>query len=311
LRRIQKAGASTIKYYYDDLNCVAEYDGSDTFLRSYVTPGLDDNLTIYTSSTLYYYVQDGLGSIRNIVDGNETAQNSYDYFAFGKDYGTPTQNVTNTFKFTARRWDSESSLYYFRARYYDQAAGRFTQKDTALFAEGTNNWIYTRNNPRRDPTGKKTGDKLACTPTGLTVPSNPAALPIRFLGAMPGAWHGSSPYGFIKEYYPICVWGRRYQRQFKCPCACIIKGKKTGFFYPLRPASDLGSRMQSGPYFEETTYAMPIKSFVGVSLWDLPLASWRIWWHSPSSVRSTCFKPVGSAAPVVTVDTRGYSCKEL
>jgi len=157
-RRIEKAitDGATTKYFYDDLNCVAEYDENDTFLRSYVTPGLDDNLTIYTSSTVYYYIQDGLGSIRNIIDGSESIQNTYDYFAFGKDYGTPTENITNTFKFTGRRWDSESSQYYYRARYYLATVARFGQKDQILFADGSNNYLYAVNNPclNVDPYGK-------------------------------------------------------------------------------------------------------------------------------------------------------------
>jgi len=59
-------GAVT-KFVYDGSNCVAEYDGSNTLQASYITPGLDQNLTIKRSGSTYYYHQDGLGSIRNIA----------------------------------------------------------------------------------------------------------------------------------------------------------------------------------------------------------------------------------------------------
>jgi hypothetical protein len=62
--RVQKTvgGATTTKYYHDGLNTVAEYNGSDQLLRTYVTPGLDQNLSL-TASGSTYYVKDPLGFI--------------------------------------------------------------------------------------------------------------------------------------------------------------------------------------------------------------------------------------------------------
>ena len=95
-RRVQRVvgGSTTTNYYHDGLNVVAEYNGSDQLQRTYVTPGLDANLSMTASGSTYYYLTDALGSVRQLIDSNEATQNSYDYFAFGKVYGTPTENVT-------------------------------------------------------------------------------------------------------------------------------------------------------------------------------------------------------------------------
>jgi hypothetical protein len=49
--RVQKTvgGSTTTKYYLDGLNVVAEYNGSDQLQRTYVTPGLDQNLSLTAS----------------------------------------------------------------------------------------------------------------------------------------------------------------------------------------------------------------------------------------------------------------------
>ena len=55
--------------------------------------------------------------------------------------------------FTARRYDIETGLYYYRARYYNPYVGRFLQKDPA--GQGMNWYAYCGNNSLNcsDPTG--------------------------------------------------------------------------------------------------------------------------------------------------------------
>jgi RHS repeat-associated protein len=54
-----------------------------------------------------------------------------------------------------RESDSETGLYYYRARYYDPSAGRFTREDPIGFGGGLDFYAYARNNPIIfvDPTG--------------------------------------------------------------------------------------------------------------------------------------------------------------
>ncbi|HID78087.1 MAG TPA: hypothetical protein EYP56_19100, partial [Planctomycetaceae bacterium] len=54
------------------------------------------------------------------------------------------------FKFTAREYDESTALYYYRARYYDAAIGRFLSEDPIGFAAGDPNlYRYVLNRPTR------------------------------------------------------------------------------------------------------------------------------------------------------------------
>ncbi|MHC4714409.1 MAG: hypothetical protein ACYTAN_14255 [Planctomycetota bacterium] len=111
-RRIAKTvDSDTLKYFLDGSNVIADFDGDDVLQATYVTPGLDQNLSQTRSGSTYYYMADGLGSIRNLVDSSQDAVNVYDYYAFGKQLGSWTEGVANRYTYTAREWDEESSQY--------------------------------------------------------------------------------------------------------------------------------------------------------------------------------------------------------
>ena len=142
-RRIAKTvDSTTIKYFLDGSNVIADFDGDDVLLATYVTPGLDANLSQERGGSTYYYMADGLGSIRNLVDSNEDAVNVYDYYAFGKELGSWTENVTNRYTYTAREYDTESGDYYYKARYYD-GGGRFNRRDP----REPHGYVYVSNDP--------------------------------------------------------------------------------------------------------------------------------------------------------------------
>jgi RHS repeat-associated protein len=66
-----------------------------------------------------------------------------------------TGDITNTFQYSGREFDTETGLNYYRARYYDTSTGRFLSEDPLRFDVGTDFYIYTANNPLRfkDPKG--------------------------------------------------------------------------------------------------------------------------------------------------------------
>ena len=102
---------------------------------------------------------DHLGSISQATSstGAVTLTREYDL------WGNPVQgSATPSYAYTGREWDPESSLYYYRARYYDPTVGRFLRGDPFGYLDGPNVYSYVGNNPLtyRDPLG------LAATQVG-------------------------------------------------------------------------------------------------------------------------------------------------
>jgi RHS repeat-associated protein len=64
-------------------------------------------------------------------------------------------SLTNFFRYTAREFDTETNLYYNRARYLDPSTGRFFSEDPISFGGGLNFYQYARSNPINffDPSG--------------------------------------------------------------------------------------------------------------------------------------------------------------
>ena len=65
-------------------------------------------------------------------------------------------NFVQPYTFTSREFDPQTGLYYYRARTYDVAVGRFLQEDPLGFAGGDLNlFVYVANRPlsKKDPFG--------------------------------------------------------------------------------------------------------------------------------------------------------------
>jgi RHS repeat-associated protein len=106
------------------------------------------------SSAISYFHADGLGSVTSLSSSAGAIANTYTYDSFGK-LTASTGSLVNPFQYTARESDSETGLYYYRARYYDPSLGRFLNEDPLRFAGGENFYRYVGNNPvtRKDSLG--------------------------------------------------------------------------------------------------------------------------------------------------------------
>ena len=123
--------------------------------------------------TIYGY--DGHGNVRFLSSTAGTVTDTYTYDAFGMPIAS-TGTTANNFRYSGEWLDPNLSFYNLRARYYNQATGRFETMDPgkqaccALRASQVGNifdprtlhkYVYAANNPVNvsDPTGRDIGEE--------------------------------------------------------------------------------------------------------------------------------------------------------
>jgi len=109
-------------------------------------PGIDEPLVGQRQPKIFYYEADGLGSITSLTDPTGAVAATYTYDSFGF-LTNSTGSATNWFRYTARQFDSDTALYYNRARYYDPTTGRFLSEDPVRMKGGINFYRYVSNSP--------------------------------------------------------------------------------------------------------------------------------------------------------------------
>jgi RHS repeat-associated protein len=132
-----------------------EVDNSGNVLARYTAGGIDEPFAELRSGTTSYYQEDGLDSVTSLTNSAGALANTYSHDSFGK-LTASAGTLTNPFQYTAREFDQETGIYFYRARYYDQTSGRFLSEDPLEFGgDGANFYAYTLNNPVNyvDPMG--------------------------------------------------------------------------------------------------------------------------------------------------------------
>jgi RHS repeat-associated protein len=144
--RMTVDGASRF-FVWDGFQVLAEYDSRGNLTKRYLYGrGLDDLILMQTPSGRFYYHQDRSRSVVAISGASGNVAERYAYCP----YGQPDRlsSLGNTRLFTGAEYDAATGFYYFRARYYSPAAGRFLSPDPIRYAgDGLNLYAYARNNP--------------------------------------------------------------------------------------------------------------------------------------------------------------------
>lgn len=146
-RRASKtAGGVVTQFFYDAWDDIAEYDQNGVVqAKNVFGAGIDQNLARVVGGSAFFYLHDGINSVRNVIDASQGVQNAYDYDAWGNIL-TKVEQISNDYTFTGRRIDRESGLYDYRARMYDSWDGRFVQIDP-LSSTGEARYLYVNNQP--------------------------------------------------------------------------------------------------------------------------------------------------------------------
>ena len=121
-------------------------NSSDTPIRCYYDEG--EQLVTSSGITSYYYAQDHLGSVRDLVNASGTVLASYDYDA----YGNPTRTTQSgsaraDYRYAGLFYHPQSGLYLTHYRVYDPVTARWLSRDPIGEIGGINLYGYVEADP--------------------------------------------------------------------------------------------------------------------------------------------------------------------
>ncbi len=140
---------------------LAEYE-TGSLVRSYVYGSyIDDTLAMGESAETTYYHRDRQYNTIALTDNSGTTIEYAAYTPYGQLTVTDAQgsvlqapSSSNRYYYTGRYLDG-GSLWYFRARYFDDQMGRFISRDPIGYVDGTSLYAgYFAERLRVDPTGQ-------------------------------------------------------------------------------------------------------------------------------------------------------------
>ncbi|HEY4213697.1 MAG TPA: RHS repeat-associated core domain-containing protein [Steroidobacteraceae bacterium] len=163
-------------YYLEGEHLEAEYTSGTLQAKYFRGINTDELVAGFTLSggTLVpsIFHHDQLVSVTGISAHHGPAVQTMKFGPFGTTQSTVGAS-NNRLQYTGRELDPESQLYYYRARYYDPAIGRFISEDPIGFASGdTNFYAYVGNNPvnANDPSGHDAHVSVNGTVVNIEIP---------------------------------------------------------------------------------------------------------------------------------------------
>ena len=152
-RRIaQTVNGQLTHFVYDGSHVWADFDSTHTTTARYLFGDTTDQLLSRFRPTdgTACYLTDHLGTVRDLTDSTGTLRSTLSYDSFGLPLSSTDPTFSDRYQFTAREYLPELELYYYRARFYDPATGRFLSQDPIGFAAGDANlYRYVLNSPTK------------------------------------------------------------------------------------------------------------------------------------------------------------------
>jgi RHS repeat-associated protein len=146
-RRVSKGSTLFISHGQRVIEEYTKSAGSYSLERSYVHGTYVDDILAKveagTTPVIHYYHCDRQYNVRGLTDASGNIDEFYAYTVYGKqtvmdglgvDIGATAHN--NNYGFTGRYLDSETNLWYFRARYFSDESGRFISRDPLGYVDG-------------------------------------------------------------------------------------------------------------------------------------------------------------------------------
>jgi RHS repeat-associated protein len=154
-RTYKSSSAGTSIYAYDNDNLIEETNGAGAVVARYTqTENVDEPLAMLRGAATSYYEPDALGTVTSLSNATGALTQTYTFDSFGNQTAS-NGSLTNPFQYVGREFDSETTLYFMRARYFDPKTGRFLSEDPIGFNGGNNFYAYVENDPadQSDPFG--------------------------------------------------------------------------------------------------------------------------------------------------------------
>src|SRR5262249_44387326 len=129
----------------------ADLDSNNALKMRYLRTNAIYNILarIDSGGTAAWYLTDVRGSVRQITDNiNGAVLDTVSYDAYGNTLSETSAANGDRYKWTGRELQTETGLYYNRARFYDPATGRWVSQDPLGFDAGDSNlYRYVKNQP--------------------------------------------------------------------------------------------------------------------------------------------------------------------